>query len=132
MQKVNKELKKLEKDPLDFATLTLRDGTNIVDATLLGPEESPYDGGAFHLEITIPSNYPLVAPTVRFVTKIYHPLVDKDEGKFCNEAIAANWKAVSNLTTVLNTVYDMLQNYANCEMALDPDIGDEVRNNHGC
>ena len=74
MQKVNKELKKLEKDPLDFATLTvnmservemqLRDGTNIVDATLLGPEESPYDGGAFHLEITIPSNYPLVAPTV--------------------------------------------------------------------
>ena len=125
----SKELKKLEKDPLDFATLTLRDGTNIVDATLLGPEESPYDGGAFHLEITIPSNYPLVAPTVRFVTKIYHPLVDKDEGKFCNEAIAANWKAVSNLTTVLNTVYDMLQNYANCEMALDPDIGDEVRNN---
>ena len=74
MQKVNKELKKLEKDPLYFATLTvnmservemqLRDGTNIVDATLLGPEESPYDGGAFHLEITIPSNYPLVAPTV--------------------------------------------------------------------
>ena len=46
---------------------------------------------------------------MRFVTKIYHPLVDKDEGKFCNEAIAANWKAVSNLTTVLNTVYDMLQ-----------------------
>ena len=117
---------------------------------MLGPEESPYDGGAFHLEISVPNNYPLVAPTVdpirsldyvqvRFVTKIYHPLVDKDEGKFCNEAIAANWKAVSNLTTVLNTVYEMLQvkltrvynlqNYANCEMALDPDIGDEVRNN---
>ena len=36
----------------------------MVDATLLGPEESPYDGGAFHLEITIPSNYPLVAPSV--------------------------------------------------------------------
>ena len=76
---------------------------------------------------------------VRFVTKIYHPLVDKDEGKFCNEAIASSWKAVSNLTTVVNTVFDMLQvkvkfltlpqNYANCEMALDPDIGDEVRNN---
>ncbi|KAK8808288.1 ubiquitin-conjugating enzyme [Blastocystis sp. subtype 4] len=129
MNKVTKELKKLEKDPLDFATLTLRDGTNIVDATMLGPEESPYDGGAFHLEISVPNNYPLVAPTVRFVTKIYHPLVDKDEGKFCNEAIAANWKAVSNLTTVLNTVYEMLQNYASCEMALDPDIGDEVRNN---
>ena len=42
----------------------MREGTSIVDATLLGPEESPYDGGAFHLEITIPSNYPLVAPSV--------------------------------------------------------------------
>ena len=36
----------------------------MVDATLLGPEESPYGGGAFHLEITIPSNYHLVAPSV--------------------------------------------------------------------
>lgn len=36
----------------------------MVDATLLGPEGTPYDGGAFHLEITIPSNYPLVPPSV--------------------------------------------------------------------
>ena len=110
-----------------------------MDATLLGPEETPYDGGAFHLEVTIPTNYPLVAPSVvlvfwnnmqvHFVTKIYHPRVDKDDGKFCNEAIAENWKAVNNLTTVMTTVYEMLQNYANCEMAVDPDIGDEVRNN---
>ena len=74
MNKVNKELKKLEKDPLDFATLNVlfllrydaqvREGTNMVDATLLGPEGTPYDGGAFHLEITIPSNYPLVPPSV--------------------------------------------------------------------
>lgn len=91
------------------------------------------------MEVTIPTNYPLVAPSVvlvfwnnmqvHFVTKIYHPLVDKDDGKFCNEAIAENWKAVNNLTTVMTTVYEMLQNYANCEMAVDPDIGDEVRNN---
>ena len=76
---------------------------------------------------------------VRFATKIYHPLVDKDDGKFCNEAIAENWKAVNNLTTVVTTVYEMLevlfflnsimQNYANGDMAVDPDIGDEVRNN---
>ena len=74
MNKVNRELKKLEKDPLDFATLTVgsfafsdiqvRDGTNIVDATIIGPEDTPYDGGAFHLEIVIPPNYPLVAPYV--------------------------------------------------------------------
>lgn len=46
---------------------------------------------------------------MRFATKIYHPLVDKDDGKFCNEAIAENWKAVNNLTTVVTTVYEMLE-----------------------
>ena len=46
---------------------------------------------------------------MRFATKIYHPLVDKDDGKFCNEAIAENWKAVNNLSTVVTTVYEMLQ-----------------------
>lgn len=46
---------------------------------------------------------------MRFATKIYHPLVDKDDGKFCNEAIAESWKAVNNLSTVVTTVYEMLQ-----------------------
>lgn len=63
------------------------------------------------------------------MTHIYHPLVDKDNGKFCNEAISEQWKAVNNLTTVMNIVYDMLKNYSNCEMAVDPDIGNEVHNN---
>lgn len=36
---------------------------------------------------------------------------------------------MNNLTTVMNIVYDMLKNYSNCEMAVDPDIGNEVHNN---
>ena len=39
---------------------------------MLGPEESPYDGGAFHLEISVPNNYPLVAPTVNLKGNLIH------------------------------------------------------------
>ncbi len=39
---------------------------------MLGPEESPYDGGAFHLEISVPNNYPLVAPTVILRRDLIH------------------------------------------------------------
>lgn len=43
--------------------------------------------------------------------------------------ISEQWKAVNNLTTVMNIVYDMLKNYSNCDMAVDPDIGNEVHKN---
>lgn len=36
---------------------------------------------------------------------------------------------MNNLTTVMNIVYDMLKNYSNCDMAVDPDIGNEVHKN---
>ena len=39
---------------------------------MLVPEESPYDGGAFHLEISVPNNYPLVAPTVILRRDLIH------------------------------------------------------------
>lgn len=51
-----------------------------------GPPETPYEGqsdfvactltilgGKFTLEITVPKEYPLHPPDVKFVTKVFHP-----------------------------------------------------------
>lgn len=43
----------------------------------MGPEQSPYEGGMFKLELFLPEDYPMAAPKVRFLTKIYHPNIDK-------------------------------------------------------
>lgn len=40
-----------------------------------GPTETPFEGGSFELSINVPEQYPLVPPTVRFKTKIFHPNV---------------------------------------------------------
>lgn len=47
-----------------------------------GPEDSPFEGGRFKLELFLPEEYPMAAPKVRFITKIFHPNVDK-LGRIC-------------------------------------------------
>jgi len=44
---------------------------------ILGPSQSPYEGGVFKLELFLPEEYPMAPPKVRFLTKIYHPNIDK-------------------------------------------------------
>uniref|UniRef100_A0A8C0NZ35 UBC core domain-containing protein n=1 Tax=Canis lupus familiaris TaxID=9615 RepID=A0A8C0NZ35_CANLF len=47
-----------------------------------GPQDSPFEGGTFKLELFFPEEYPVAAATVRFMTKIYHPNVGKS-GRIC-------------------------------------------------
>lgn len=40
-----------------------------------GPQDTPFEGGTFEVAITVPEQYPLVPPTMRYKTKIFHPNV---------------------------------------------------------
>ena len=43
--------------------------------SLQGPKDTPFEGGVFEVVLKVPQQYPLVAPAVRFKTKIFHPNV---------------------------------------------------------
>ncbi len=42
---------------------------------LQGPKDTPFEGGVFEVTLQVPEQYPLIAPNVRFKTKIFHPNV---------------------------------------------------------
>uniref|UniRef100_A0A1I7TR33 UBIQUITIN_CONJUGAT_2 domain-containing protein n=1 Tax=Caenorhabditis tropicalis TaxID=1561998 RepID=A0A1I7TR33_9PELO len=50
-----------------------------------GVEGTPYEGGTFELEIKIGTDYPYKPPTIKFLTKIWHPHVNPFNGTICLE-----------------------------------------------
>ena len=59
-------------------------------ATIIGPEDSPYNGGLFFLNIVFPTDYPFKPPKVTFVTKIYHPNINANGG-ICLDILKDQW-----------------------------------------
>ena len=49
---------------------------------IASPQDSPFEGGVFKLELFLLEEYPMAALKVHFMTKIYHPNVDK-LGRIC-------------------------------------------------
>ena len=43
---------------------------------MIGPRETPYEGGLFTLYAAFPEDYPIHGPEIKFVNKIYHLNVD--------------------------------------------------------
>ena len=71
--------------------------------SMMGPQNTPYDGGCFQIRIIFPENYPEKGPEFRFVNKIYHLNVDfktedpKKMGHICLNKIN-QWTTTGKVT----------------------------------
>jgi ubiquitin-conjugating enzyme E2 N len=66
------------------------DNLRYFDVTIDGPSQTPYEGGRFQLELYLPEDYPMEAPKIRFLTKIYHPNIDR-LGRICLDVLKGKW-----------------------------------------
>jgi len=75
---------------------------------IVGPPDTPYEGGTFVLEIKIPETYPFNPPKVRFITKIWHPNISSVTGAICLDILKDQWAAAMTLRTVLLSLQALL------------------------
>lgn len=85
-------------------------------ATIMGPADSPYQGGIFQLEIHFPVDYPFKPPKVRFLTKIYHPNVNASGG-ICVDILKDQWSPGLTISKVLLSI---------CSLLTDPNPDDPL------
>ena len=43
------------------------------EAIILGADDTIWEGGVFRLKMKFSADYPLKAPEVKFITKMFHP-----------------------------------------------------------
>ena len=67
---------------------------------IIGPGETPYEGGVFDLEVFLPDGYPISTPKVLFKTKIYHPNIDK-LGRICLDILKDKWTPALQIQKLL-------------------------------
>eukprot|EP00484_Ammonia_sp_Unknown_P000713 CAMPEP_0197020452 /NCGR_PEP_ID=MMETSP1384-20130603/1230_1 /TAXON_ID=29189 /ORGANISM="Ammonia sp." /LENGTH=147 /DNA_ID=CAMNT_0042448077 /DNA_START=13 /DNA_END=456 /DNA_ORIENTATION=+ len=121
LRRLSKEAQEMEQDGVESISAgPVGDDLFKWQAMIMGPENSPYEGGVFMLELNFSADYPFKAPKCKFLTKIYHCNIN-DKGGICLDTLRDSWSPAIKIQQLLLMIQSLLTD-PNVESPLVPDI----------
>ncbi|KAF5765900.1 putative ubiquitin-conjugating enzyme E2, ubiquitin-conjugating enzyme/RWD [Helianthus annuus] len=115
--RILKELKDLQRDPpASCSAGPVAQDMFHWQATIIGPNDSPYAGGVFQVTIHFPPDYPFKPPKVAFRTKVFHPNINNN-GNICLDILKDQWSPALTISKVLLSI---------CSLLTDPNPDDPL------
>jgi ubiquitin-protein ligase len=127
--------KRLMKDMKDLIcaaktsdTFSIDDCTSLNPFTIFinGPKGSLYEGLKFRVAISVSNNYPYMAPTVKFLSNIFHPNILN--GNICLDTLGKTWGLTSTFLKIIADISSLLKN-PNFDDKLNIDVTTKYKNN---
>lgn len=121
VKRLAEEVKDLKNNPVENCSAgPIDDNLLLWNATIFGPEKTPYHGGIFKLEINFNDKYPFKPPTIIFKTPIYHCNISK-QGSICLDILKDQWSPALTISKVLLSICSLLAE-PNPSDPLEPEI----------
>ena len=108
--RLTRELSKLQTDTDKLDGITISPPTDLMCwyAQITGPPDTPYEEGIFNMKLTFDNDYPVKAPSVKFLTPMYHPNIYRD-GMICIDILQSHeWTPAQNIRTILLSIMSLL------------------------
>ena len=128
IRRINKELLEINEKTINNCSAgPISDNIFEWQATIIGPENSPYKNGLFYLQINFPQDYPFKPPKIHFLTKIYHCNINSSGG-ICLDILKDQWSPALTITKILLSICSLLDD-PNPDDPLVPEIANLYKNN---
>jgi len=109
LRRVNKEIADCKNDKSSNIRIDLIDESPFhLKGSFPGPQDTPYEGGHFEVDIVIPPTYPFQPVKMKFITKVYHPNVSSASGAICLDILKDAWSPVLTLKSTLISLQSLL------------------------
>jgi len=107
-RRLMRDFKRLQEDPPPGVSgAPCENDIMLWNAVIFGPHDTPFEDGTFKLTINFSEEYPNKPPTVKFVTKMFHPNVYAD-GAICLDILQNRWSPTYDVSAMLTSIQSLL------------------------
>ncbi|KAG9296417.1 hypothetical protein G9A89_015009 [Geosiphon pyriformis] len=107
-RRLMRDFKRLQNDPPGgISGAPCPDNILLWNAVIFGPADTPFEDGTFKLALQFDENYPNKPPSVKFISKMFHPNVYAN-GELCLDILQNRWSPTYDVAAILTSIQSLL------------------------